>query len=133
MAEMLYAQIKPKEEYANKHYLASMRKSTEYHALLEDIKKHGIKWPCLAPCDAGHISNFNCGIQRMGIALDLSMESFPIILYSIHGKTGFQGQLLRELSDVTKLFGEGILDEPVYSCIVAAYRRIMLSNNFVKV
>ena len=65
------------------------------------------------------------------IALALGLKKIPVILWSIHHKTGHQGKPINELGDIVDIFGEEIKDHHIYNMIEFAYRKLPYPKNNV--
>jgi len=94
--------------------------------LVKSIKHDGIKYPVIGHCNNRIVnrSTFDYGNQRMLIALSLGLDEVPAILYSIHHKTGFDGEQINELDDIIRICGEDIKNEPVWDGIRGALRKL---------
>ena len=110
MSEIVYTKINPKDYIEDIDLTISNINET----LAESIKNDGIKFPILGFCN-NKITKFIVGTQRIVIAFKLGLSEVPAILYSLHNKTGFKGEIIRELNDVVKLCGKDIINEPVYN------------------
>ena len=130
MAEMIYTHIKPVEEYVSSFYLKRRRASSTYKELSDNINSNGILYPILAPSNNQVIGRMHLGLQRMGIAIDLCLDTIPAILYSIRHKTGFKGVPITGINDIIKICGESIKNEPIYDGIIWAIKKIKQQNNY---
>ena len=128
MAEMIYTMINPKI-LQNRLYEPSIEKGFE--GLVESIKQDGIKSPLVVPCNNGKIHNeaFD-GNHRLAISLTLGLDEIPVVLFSIHHKTGFEGKPITDVDDLIEIFGENIKNEPVYESVSNTIRRIRRQNNY---
>jgi len=118
MAEIIYTEIDPNE--INKNTVD----------LVGSIKRDGIKYPLVVQCN-NKISKgcFEVGNQRYLIALSLGLKKIPVILYSIHHKTGFTGQNITDVNDLIGIFGEDIKNQPVWDEIRGAWRKLPYPKN----
>ena len=121
MAEIIYTEIDPNE---------INQKTVD---LVESIKRDGIKYPLVVQCN-NKIKTikgcFDVGNQRNIIALSLCLEKIPVILYSVHNKTGFTGQNITDVNDLIEIFGENVKNEPVYECVANVIKKIRLKNDY---
>jgi hypothetical protein len=130
MAEMIYTNIEPKKEYSGFFRNQNTWKKTDGFKKLEaDIRENGIKFPIVGFCNNGVLSETKCGNQRMAIALGLNINDIPAILFSIHHKTGFDGEQINELDDIIRICGEDIKNEPVWDEIRGAWRKLPYPKN----
>jgi len=120
LAEMIYTTVSP-YEFIGKQI-----------GLVKSIKQNGIKYPVLAHSNNRIVNQsiFDCGNQRMLIALSLGLDEVPAVLYSIHNKTGFKGIPIENINDLHDICGEDIKNEPVYRGIGNAIRKIRQNNNY---
>ena len=58
------------------------------------------------------------------------MDEIPVVLFSIHHKTGFEGKPITDVDDLIEIFGENIKNEPVYESVSNTIRRIRRQNNY---
>jgi hypothetical protein len=114
MAEIIYTRVNPYEFIG------------QQIDLVKSIKQDGIKYPVLAHSNNRILnqSTFDYGNQRMLIALSLGLDEVPAILYSVHQKTGFDGEQINELDDIIRIFGKDIKNEPVWDGIRGALRKL---------
>ena len=117
---MIYTEIDPNE----------IEKNTAN--LVESIKQDGIKYPLVFQCNNKKINrgSFDVGNQRLLIALSLGLEKIPVVLYSIHHKTGFEGTPITDADDIVEIFGESGKNEPAYNGVANTIRKIRLKNNY---
>ena len=128
MSEIIYTKINPKAYVDKKYFKNYLINSGINIVLLESIKRDGIKFPILGFCNDKKINGLIVGTQRIMIAFKLGLIEVPTILYSLYNKTGFKGEIIRELNDVVKLCGKDIIDEPVYNEVRSICNRIKVLN-----
>ena len=134
---VIYTQIAPKLEYIcpstvdseTGEPLAYQRADctwgTEYLRLKQDIIKHGIKYPVvLAYNDAESAYHAEVGNQRIRIALELGIDNVPAVIYSADGPNDFDGIAIKAIKDIHTIFGNDIVNEPAYNCIVDALTKV---------
>ena len=114
MAEMIYTRVNPYDFIG------------QQIDLVKSIKQDGIKYPVLVHSNNCIVnrSTFDYGNQRMLIALSLGLDEVPAVLYSVHQKTGFDGEQINELDDIIRICGEDIKNEPVWDGIRGAFRKL---------
>ena len=98
---------------------------------LKSIKKDGIKFPVVCECTDKKYKGLSIGYRRLLIALALGLKKIPAVLWSEHHKTGHQGQLINEKSDIVDMFGEEIKDQDTYSVIMGAFKKLPYPINNV--
>ena len=128
MAEMIYTTVNP-QILQNRLYEPSIEKG--FADLAESIKQDGIKSPLVVGCNNGiiHDKGFD-GNHRLAIALTLGLDAIPVVLFSIHHKTGFEGKPITDVDDLIEIFGENIKNELVYESVANTIRRIRRQNNY---
>ena len=128
MAEMIYTKINPQ---VLQHRLYEPSIITGYDDLVESIKQDGIKSPLVVDCNNGviHSRGFD-GNHRLTIAFTLGLDEIPVVLFSIHHKTGFEGKQITDVDNLIEIFGEDIKNEPVYESVANAIRKIRQNNNY---
>jgi hypothetical protein len=127
MAEMIYTEINPQ---VLRHRLYEPSIETGYDDLVESIKQDGIKSPLVIGSNNGtiHSTGFD-GNHRLAIAFALGLDEIPVFLYSIHHKTGFDGEQINELDDIIRICGEDIKNESVWDEIRGAWKKLPYPKN----
>ena len=95
--------------------------------LYRDIKKIGIKYPVLLESVKGK-SFVTIGMQRVAIAEELKLNSIDAVVYSTNGKVNLNGVPIKELNDITKIYSESIMGEPVFLGIINAIIKTYKNN-----
>jgi hypothetical protein len=117
--------FKERTEKQGKLYITFMN-------LYRDIKKNGIKYPVLLESVKGN-AYITIGMQRVAIADELKLNSIDAVVYSTNGKVNLNGVPIKELNDITKIYSERIMGEPVFLGIINAIVKTHKNNlNFRK-
>ncbi len=128
MAEIIYTHIDPLTAELGTSIAGRQR------ALVQSIKKDGIKFPLVMLANNGHadwdkgFNKFNVGNQRILIALGLGIREMPVVAYSSNS-TGFEGIPITCIDDIAEICGEGIKTEPTYRSIISALSKVKKWNN----
>jgi len=123
---MIYTEINP-QVLRHRLYEPSI---AGYDDLVESIKQNGITSPLVVGCNKGviHSKGFD-GNHRLAIAFTLGLDEIPVVLYSIHHKTGFDGKQINELDDILQICGEDIKNEDFWDELRGAWRRLPYPKN----
>ena len=98
---------------------------------IKSIKKDGIKFPIVCECNNKKYKAPTIGYKRLLIALALGFKKIPVVLWSQHNKTGHQGKLINEQSDILDILGKEIENQPTYNAIVASYKKLPYPKNTI--
>jgi|TARA_R100000049_G_C1929488_1_gene73567 hypothetical protein len=98
---------------------------------IKSIKKDGIKFPIVCECNNKKYKAPTIGYKRLLIALALGFKKIPVVLWSQHNKTGHQGKLINEQSDILDILGKEIENNLTHEHIVGAYRKLPYPKNTI--
>ena len=127
VAEIICTHVHPKDLMQ-----AAYGESGEYIMnLVKSIKKDGLKFPIVCECTDKKYKAPYTGYKRLLIALALGFKKIPVVLWSQHNKTGHQGKLINEQSDILDILGKEIENNLTHEHIVGAYRKLPYPKNTI--
>jgi hypothetical protein len=138
MAEMIHDVYATKINPSNYNRIPFKKRSSDqgriyikFMNLYRDIEKNGIKYPVLMESVKGK-AYVTIGMQRVAIADELKLDLVDAVVYSTNGKVNLNGVPIKELNDIVKIYGEGIIGEPVFlgiiNAIVKTHKKIQVQS-----